>query len=51
MNQNDISSALNALNMIKDPTVTMDVLNATFARNKRIDLLNLEKLSQLMPHV
>ena len=45
VSQNNIASALNALNMIKDPTVSMDVLNATFARNRRLDLLNLDKVS------
>jgi hypothetical protein len=42
--QNNIGSALNALNMIKDPTVSMDILNSTFAKNKRMDMLNFEKV-------
>jgi hypothetical protein len=51
LSKNDIASALNSLTMIKDPTVTMDILNSTFAKNKRIDMLNLEKIVLLMPHV
>jgi hypothetical protein len=37
--------------MIKDPTVCMDILNSTFAKNKRIDMLNFEKVVLLMPHI
>jgi len=37
--------------MIQDTTVTMDILNATFARNKRMDMLNFEKVALLMPHI
>ena len=48
---NDITNALNTLSMIKDPTVSMDILNSTFAKNKRIDMLNFEKVALLMPHV
>ena len=44
VNQGNITAALNALNMINDPTVSMDVLNSTIAKNKRLDLLNLEKV-------
>jgi hypothetical protein len=51
LKQNDITSALNALSMIKDPTVSMDILNSTFAKNKRMDMLNFEKASMLMPHI
>ena len=46
-----MSAAINSLNMLKDPTVTMDVLNSTFAQNKRLDLLNYERIAQLMPHI
>lgn len=49
--KNDIGHALNALSMIKDPTVSMDILNSTFAKNKRLDMLNFEKVTLLMPHV
>ena len=38
--QNDMGAALNALAMIKDSTVTMDILNSTFVKNKRMDMLN-----------
>ena len=51
LEKNDLASALNSLNMIKDPTVTMDILNNTFAKNKRLDMLNYEKVVSLMPHV
>ena len=51
LNKNDIASALNSLTMIKDPTVCMDILNSTFAKNKRIDMLNFEKVVILMPHI
>lgn len=46
-----MGAALNALAMIKDPAVTMDLLNSTFAKNKRLDMLNYGKISQLMPFV
>jgi hypothetical protein len=51
LKKNDIASALNSLTMIKDPTVCMDILNSTFAKNKRIDMLNFEKVTLLMPHI
>ena len=47
----DLVSALNSMNMIKDPTVSMDILNSTFAKGKRLDMLNFEKVKLLMPHV
>ena len=37
--------------MIKDPTVSMDILNSTFAKNKRMDMLNFEKVTMLIPHI
>ena len=51
INKNDIASALNSLTMIKDPTVCMDILNSTFAKNKKIEMLNFERLVLLMPHI
>lgn len=45
-----IGSAINALNMINDPCVTMDVLNNTFSKNLRIEMLNFEYVTQLLPH-
>ena len=51
LDKNDLGSALNSLCMIKDPTVSMDILNSTFAKNKRIDMLNYEKIVMLMPHI
>lgn len=47
----DLVSALNSMNMIKDPTVSMDILNSTFAKGKRLDMLNFEKVKLLMPHI
>lgn len=49
--QNDMAAALNAMAMIKDQTVTMDILNSTFAKNKRMDMLNFKTIAQLMPFV
>ena len=46
-----MGAALNALGMIKDATVTMDILNSTFAKNKRIDMLNYQRIGQLLPFV
>lgn len=43
--QNDMGAALSALAMIKDPAVTMDLLNSTFAKNKRLDMLNYQRIS------
>ena len=40
LKNDDMQSAINALNMIKDQTVTMDILSSTFAKNKRMDMLN-----------
>lgn len=51
LRENDIGHALNALSMIKDPTVSMDILNSTFAKNKRMEMLNFEKVAMLIPHV
>jgi hypothetical protein len=30
--------------MIKDPTVTMDFMNSTVAKNKRMEMLNFERV-------
>lgn len=49
--QNDMGAALNAMAMIKDQTVTMDILNSTFAKDKRMDMLNFKTIAQLMPFV
>mmetsp|Transcript_13029 Transcript_13029/g.20213 ORF Transcript_13029/g.20213 Transcript_13029/m.20213 type:complete len:189 (+) Transcript_13029:1077-1643(+) len=51
LNDNDLVSAVNSLGLIKDTTVTMDFLNSTFAKNKRLDLLNFDKIVLLMPYV
>lgn len=46
-----MGAALNAMRMMKDQTVTMDILNSTFAKGKRIDMLNFQKVAQLLPFV
>lgn len=51
LRNNDLVQALNSLNLLKDMTVTMDILNATFAKNKRMEMLNFEKVALLMPHI
>lgn len=40
-----VSSAINALNMMNDPSVAMDVLNHTFAQNQKIEMLNYENVA------
>lgn len=47
----DMQSAINALNMIKDQTVTMDILNSTFAKGKRMEMLNFARVKMVLPHV
>jgi hypothetical protein len=44
-NKGNITSAINALNMMNDMSVVMDVLNNTFAENQRIDMLNYENIA------
>lgn len=51
LKNNDMQAAINAMNMIKDQTVTMDILNSTFAKNKRMDMLNFQRIKMLMPLV
>lgn len=43
-----MDKALSQLNSNKDNTVIMDVLKATFARNKRIDMLNFAMIKKIM---
>lgn len=45
-----ITSALNALSMMNDNSMVMDLLNSTFADNLRIDNLNYENIAQILPH-
>lgn len=45
-----VSSAINALNMMNDPSVAMDVLNFTFAQNQKISMLSFENVASLLPH-
>lgn len=49
-NQGNITSAINALNMMNDVSVVMDILNNTFAENQRIDMLNFENIAHIIPH-
>ena len=49
-NKGNITSAINALNMMNDMSVVMDVLNNTFAENQRIDMLNYENIPAIIPH-
>lgn len=44
-NKGNVTSAINALNMMNDMSVVMDVLNNTFAENQRIDMLNYENIA------
>lgn len=46
-----MEAAINALDRIKDHTVTMDILNSTFAKGKRIDMLNYAKIIKVLPLV
>ncbi len=43
-----MDKALSHLNSNKDNTVIMDVFKATFARNKRIDMLNFAMIKKTM---
>jgi hypothetical protein len=45
-----MTPAINALNMMDDPSVAMDVLNWTFAKNQRIQMLSFENVTKLLPH-
>jgi len=49
-NKGNVTSAINALNMMNDMSVVMDVLNNTFAENQRIDMLNYDNIAQILPH-
>ena len=51
LKNNDMQAAINAMNTIKDVTVTMDVLASTFAKNKRMEMLNFQKVSKVLPLV
>lgn len=44
-----VTSALNALHMMNDVCVANDVLNSTFVKNLRIETLNYENITQLLP--
>jgi hypothetical protein len=44
-----MATTINALHMMNDPSVVMDVLNTTFGQNKKIEMLNYDNVSQLLP--
>lgn len=48
--KNNIASAINALNMMNDQSIVMDVLNNTFAENQKIEALSYDNISQILPH-
>jgi len=48
-NRGDITSALSAMNMINDPSVTMDVFNATFADGFSLNSLTLDHAIVILP--
>ncbi len=48
-NRGDITSALSAMNMINDPSVTMDVFNSTFADGYSLTPLTLDHALTIIP--
>ena len=46
----NIYSALNALTMMNDPSIVMDVLNNAFALGVNIECLNYDNIAQILPH-
>jgi hypothetical protein len=44
-NKGSITSALNALTMMNDPSIVMDVLNHTFSDGYKIESLNYENIA------
>jgi len=46
-----VGSAINALNMQNDLSVSMDVLNATLAKNCRVTTLKIENVTGVMPQI
>ena len=47
----NITSTINALGMMNDVTIVLDVVNATFVINQGLDKLNYENLTQLLPYI
>ena len=45
----DIMAAINALNMMNDLSVVMDILNNTFAEGQSIERLNYDHISAVLP--
>ena len=43
--QGNITSSLNCLSMMHDPSIVMDVLNNTFAENQKVDQLTYENIA------
>lgn len=44
-NKDQMTSALNALSMINDKSIVMDVLNNAFAENQKIEALNYDNIA------
>mmetsp|Transcript_39349 Transcript_39349/g.28466 ORF Transcript_39349/g.28466 Transcript_39349/m.28466 type:complete len:83 (+) Transcript_39349:1408-1656(+) len=49
-NKGDIPAAINALNLMQDMSVNMDVLNNTFAVGYKIEYLTYDNICSVMPH-
>jgi hypothetical protein len=47
--KDNLTDGLNSLNLLNDLTVTMDILGSTFAKGKRMEMLNFEKAALLIP--
>ena len=46
-----MGSAINALNMQNDLSVSMDVLQATLAKNARVNTLKIDNVTSVMPQI
>ena len=46
-----MSSAINALNMQNDLSVSMDILSFTLAQNSRVNTLKTENVTSVMPQI
>mmetsp|Transcript_23338 Transcript_23338/g.31243 ORF Transcript_23338/g.31243 Transcript_23338/m.31243 type:complete len:168 (-) Transcript_23338:240-743(-) len=50
-NNNQVGSAINALNMQNDLSVSMDVLSTTLAKNARVNTLKIDNVTSVMPQI
>ena len=50
-NKGQVSSAINALNMQNDLSVSMDILSFTLAQNSRVNTLKTENVTSVMPQI